>query len=389
MHARSSVLLLVLALALAVRVAQSFAGGLHAARRGVRSSALVARGAARSKRGGARPKRGSSGPKRGGARSKRGGPSKGKRNRAGAAPVPEQDAEPVGFVSPWAEEERGEPADAPFGRDAEIGKVVPTKFGLDEAKAFTFMGGFERQLPGASTLPEIAFIGRSNVGKSSMLNALEGGNRPVAIVSKTPGRTREINLFRVDSRKNGKGLCVFADLPGYGYAKMSKAKQSVISKSLRRYFDTRKQLQLVVLLVDSRREVQDLDLGLARAFEDMDVPFVVLATKVDKLKAHEQQRQIAALREGLDLPETLPIPTSTVSGEGLRLLWTIIQQVCADPVLREGDAADGLLDEEDGAPDAEDDGAWDMGDGADDDVGYVFDESDFDDGGDDDEIFIA
>jgi len=265
---------------------------------------------------------------------------------------------------------------APFGRmaaNAVVGGVggplQATSFSLDEKKNFDFMGGYDyRDLPQAQSLPEVAFIGRSNVGKSSMMNALSGSSgKGVAVVSKTPGRTRRINLFRVTTKKHDHGVCVFADLPGYGFAKLGKSMQKNISRSLRRYFDSRRQLQLAVLLVDVRREPQDADADLAAALEELDVPFVVLATKCDKLKPAERERNLAAIREGLDLPDNLPIPASVVNGDGVRLLWSIIQGVCADPVERDmsgaAEAAAAATDDDDDEFDDDDDEDFFGGDG--------------------------
>eukprot|EP00968_Pinguiococcus_pyrenoidosus_P010519 scaffold834_cov244-Pinguiococcus_pyrenoidosus.AAC.14 len=290
--------------------------------------------------------------------------------RASKPPKPSEEPlaiETVGFGAPQADPGR------PFGPAAGLAELRPTDFSLDERKDVSFLGGFATDLP-STEVPEVAFIGRSNVGKSSFLNALEGGNKAVAIVSKTPGRTRQINLFQV-ANKAGKPLCVFADLPGYGYAKLAKGRQRTISRSLRRYFEGRRQLQLAVLLVDSRRDAQDSDADLAAAFEELDVPYVVVATKVDKLKKGEVERNLKAIREGMELPDNLPIPASVVTGEGVRLVWSIIQGVCAGAVLR--DVSDTPLLAED-----DDDERGEVG--LDDDEDDDDDEEDFYDFDDDD-----
>lgn len=144
-------------------------------------------------------------------------------------------------------------------------------FPLDGQKKFDFLGGYTslRALP-TYAVPEIAFLGRSNVGKSSLLNTLTGLNKKVAIESKTPGRTQCINVFACGDRDGT--ICNFADLPGYGYAKISKVLQDEISVFLRDYLGHRGALRCAVLLVDVRREPQGLDAGMISFLKDAQVP---------------------------------------------------------------------------------------------------------------------
>ena len=134
-------------------------------------------------------------------------------------------------------------------------------------------------IPG-DTLPEIAFAGRSNVGKSSLLNALTG-RRTLARTSNTPGRTRQINFFDLDER------LMLVDLPGYGYAEAPKIEVRRWTALLRRYLQTRTALRRVCLLIDSRRGIKDIDFPLMLMLDDAGVSYQIVLTKIDKLAADE------------------------------------------------------------------------------------------------------
>jgi GTP-binding protein len=134
-------------------------------------------------------------------------------------------------------------------------------------------------LPG-DALPEIAFAGRSNVGKSSLLNALTG-RRALARTSNTPGRTRQINFFDLDGR------LMLVDLPGYGYAEASKSEIKRWTGLLRRYLQTRAALRRVCLLIDSRHGVKDVDYPMMLMLDDAGVSYQVVLTKIDKLGTGE------------------------------------------------------------------------------------------------------
>ncbi len=167
-----------------------------------------------------------------------------------------------------------------------------------------------------ATVPEIAFLGRSNVGKSSLLNALVGVK--AAKVSSTPGRTRAINFFAVSNERRGSQM-MFADLPGYGYAKISKSISAEWPKFIEPYLATRETLALCVCLVDAnvppRPNDQQLFEWLQRAGRD----FLVVATKVDRLSGNERTRNLAALARGLDVEQILPVSAKT--GHGIAELW--------------------------------------------------------------------
>lgn len=153
---------------------------------------------------------------------------------------------------------------------------------------------------------EVALVGRSNVGKSSLLNALAGVHG-LARVSKTPGRTRSFNFFAV-----GDSLAI-DDLPGYGYAKMSRAQAHRISAAMQDFLARRANLSGLVLLVDSRRGPEAEELELAAMARERGLALVVAATKSDKLKSSERARALARFRA----LNTEPVLCSTLSGEGL------------------------------------------------------------------------
>jgi GTP-binding protein len=156
---------------------------------------------------------------------------------------------------------------------------------------------------------EVAIVGRSNVGKSSLLNALAGVHG-LARVSKTPGRTRSLNFFTV-----GDSLAL-ADLPGYGYAKMSRGEAERISAAMQAFLTHRKNLAALVLLFDSRRGPQSEELELAAMARERGLTLIVVATKSDKLKRSERARALARFA----VLEAEPILCSAVTGEGIDAL---------------------------------------------------------------------
>lgn len=159
------------------------------------------------------------------------------------------------------------------------------------------------QLP-APGPPEIAFAGRSNTGKSSAINALANRTR-LAFASRTPGRTQQINLFQL--RSGG----LVADLPGYGYAAVAREIKQGWQDFLWDYVTTRTTLVGLVLVVDARHGLKDLDLALLRQFVPSGRPVMVLATKSDKLNQSEQKRAVAGIRAAI--AEAFPAHTATVS----------------------------------------------------------------------------
>jgi GTP-binding protein len=173
----------------------------------------------------------------------------------------------------------------------------------------------------APDVPEIAFLGRSNVGKSSLLNALVG--EKAAKVSQTPGRTRAINFFALLDPSNRPKL-MFADLPGYGYAKISKSISAGWPAFIEPYLAIRSTLKLCVCLVDSNVPAQQSDQLLIDWMRAEGRAFAVVATKIDRLSGNERTRNLLALKKGLGLDEVLPVSAKT--GYGIKELWTRIEE---------------------------------------------------------------
>jgi GTP-binding protein len=167
----------------------------------------------------------------------------------------------------------------------------------------------------AESLPEIAFLGRSNVGKSSLLNALTG-KKGLAFTSSKPGCTQVINFYRVD------GQCYFVDLPGYGFARVPLDVKARWKSLIESYLLNRKTLGLAVILLDSRRGWMEKDLELKEWLEHQGVEYLVVATKIDKLNRKEEDRGLAAIRKDLAGGETVPF--SAVTGRGVREIWQAI-----------------------------------------------------------------
>lgn len=194
----------------------------------------------------------------------------------------------------------------------------------------SFVGSFHQELPELE-LPEIAFAGRSNVGKSSALNRLLG-RKSVARTSSRPGRTQAINLFQLGDAG------VLADLPGYGYAKVPQHVQDKWKRTIESYLTTRKELRMVVVLVDARRDPTALDGQLLFALRGANIPALVVATKVDKLKRNERFKKLAAIRREFGLPKDQPVAFSSVTGEGKDEVWDRMDAAAASTRLEEPDA---------------------------------------------------
>jgi GTP-binding protein len=177
----------------------------------------------------------------------------------------------------------------------------------------------------APSVPEIAFLGRSNVGKSSLLNALVGDK--AAKVSSTPGRTRAINFFLLSDQRQRPQLA-FADLPGYGYAKISKSISAEWPKFIEPYLAERETLRLCICLVDSNVPPQPRDGQLIHWLRACGRSFAVVATKVDRLSGNERTRNLQALRKGLEVDDILPLSAKTKAG--ISELWARIEAATAD-----------------------------------------------------------
>jgi GTP-binding protein len=176
------------------------------------------------------------------------------------------------------------------------------------------------QFPRAE-MPEIAFLGRSNVGKSSLLNGLVGAK--AARVSSTPGRTRAINFFLVSDERRARRM-VFADLPGYGYAKISKSISAEWPAFIEPYLAERATLALCICLVDGNVPPRPNDGQLLDWLRANDREFVVVATKIDRMSGNERTRSLAALKRALAVEEILPVSAKT--GYGIRELWRKIEE---------------------------------------------------------------
>lgn len=173
-----------------------------------------------------------------------------------------------------------------------------------------------------STLPEIAMIGRSNVGKSSLINALVRHNR-MARVSNTPGKTQEINFFVTDMN------FMLVDLPGYGYARVSKGQREQFSVLIRAYVLKRPQLVLTCVLVDARHDPQPLDLAILEELELAGRPFVIILTKCDKLKPAaliEREQQVRDVIQNCQYVVDV-VPTSSETGLGRHQLLGLIKRI--------------------------------------------------------------
>ena len=183
--------------------------------------------------------------------------------------------------------------------------------------AVEFVGSFPDPLhPLDPALPEVAFLGRSNVGKSSLLNAITG-RAGLARVSRTPGRTTAMNVFRFPA-------FYLVDLPGYGYARASHSARAEFSRLLQTYLAERPALQAIVWLLDIRHAPSEADLAQRETLAQRGVPVLVALTKADKLTRREQQKQAAGIAVALDLPEEQFHLTSSSSGAGIGELSTSI-----------------------------------------------------------------
>lgn len=176
-----------------------------------------------------------------------------------------------------------------------------------------------------SALPEVAFAGRSNVGKSSLLNTLVG-RRSLARVSKTPGRTREINFFRVN------GTFVMVDLPGYGYAKISKERKADWRPLIESYLKLTPQLRGIVLLLDIRRDPSEDDRAMLDFLSEVEIPTIVAVTKADKLTRSAVSAKVSELAKALGLSADQVIPFSSRTGDGRTELAQALMALVASPM---------------------------------------------------------
>lgn len=172
-------------------------------------------------------------------------------------------------------------------------------------------------------LPEIAFAGKSNVGKSSVINRILQ-RKNFARVGEKPGKTIHVNYFTIDSK------CYFVDLPGYGYAKVSQSEKDRWGKLMENYFAANR-IDLGVMIVDARHAPTNNDITMARWFLDSECPFVVVANKLDKVKKSQILGNLEVIRQDLELPESCPvIPFSAEKGTGRDDLVRLILQAAGE-----------------------------------------------------------
>ena len=178
--------------------------------------------------------------------------------------------------------------------------------------------GITSNLP-VNDKPEIAFAGKSNVGKSSLINSLVN-RKALARTSSQPGKTQTINFYNINEEM------YLVDLPGYGYAKVSESEKVKWGQMIERYLHTSQQLKAVFLLIDIRHDPSANDKMMYNWIVDMGYDPIIIATKLDKLKRSQVQKHVKMLREGLDLvPGTQIIPFSSSTKQGRDEVWELIE----------------------------------------------------------------
>lgn len=181
--------------------------------------------------------------------------------------------------------------------------------------------GITSKLP-ENSMPEIAFAGKSNVGKSSLINCLIN-RKALARTSSQPGKTQTINFYNVNE------ALYFVDLPGYGYAKVSKDIQEKWGVMIEKYLQSSRVLKAVFLLIDIRHEPSANDRNMYDWIVYHGYHPIIIATKLDKIKRSQIQKQLKIVREGLQVkPDTIIVPFSAQSKDGRDDIWNIIQQKC-------------------------------------------------------------
>ena len=189
--------------------------------------------------------------------------------------------------------------------------------------------GITSTLP-ENTLPEIAFAGKSNVGKSSLINGLMN-RKSFARTSATPGKTQSINFYNINQE------LYLVDLPGYGYAKVSEQEKKKWGQMIERYLHQSKQLRAVFLLIDIRHAPSANDKMMYDWILSQGYHPIIIATKLDKLKRSQVQKQIKVVRQGLGLSkDSILIPFSAVTKQGRDEIWDLAEEICGLKELEEG-----------------------------------------------------
>ena len=190
--------------------------------------------------------------------------------------------------------------------------------------------GITSTLP-ENTLPEIAFAGRSNVGKSSLINGLMN-RKSFARTSATPGKTQTINFYNINQE------LYLVDLPGYGYAKVSEQEKKKWGQMIERYLHQSKQLRAVFLLIDIRHAPSANDKMMYDWILSQGYHPIIIATKLDKLKRSQVQKQIKVVRQGLGLSkDSILIPFSAVTKQGRDEIWDLAEEICGLKESEEGE----------------------------------------------------
>ncbi|SCH06480.1 Probable GTP-binding protein EngB [uncultured Ruminococcus sp.] len=190
--------------------------------------------------------------------------------------------------------------------------------------------GITSTLP-ENTLPEIAFAGKSNVGKSSLINGLMN-RKSFARTSATPGKTQTINFYNINQE------LYLVDLPGYGYAKVSEQEKKKWGQMIERYLHQSKQLRAVFLLIDIRHAPSANDKMMYDWILSQGYHPIIIATKLDKLKRSQVQKQIKVVRQGLGLSkDSILIPFSAVTKQGRDEIWDLVEEICGLKESEEGE----------------------------------------------------
>ncbi|MCC8142216.1 MAG: ribosome biogenesis GTP-binding protein YihA/YsxC [Lachnospiraceae bacterium] len=183
--------------------------------------------------------------------------------------------------------------------------------------------GYKSKLP-KNTKPEVAFAGKSNVGKSSLINTLVN-RKSFARTSSQPGKTQTINFYNVNDEM------YLTDLPGYGFAKVPEQEKQKWGEMIERYLHTSTQLRAVLLLIDIRHEPSANDRTMYDWIIYQGYRPIIIATKMDKVKRSQLAKQLKAIRKGLDVePDTIVIPFSAVTKQGRDEIWDLMEALCAD-----------------------------------------------------------
>lgn len=172
----------------------------------------------------------------------------------------------------------------------------------------------------STDLPEVALSGRSNVGKSSFINKMIQ-RKGLARTSSQPGKTQTLNFYEINE------LFRFVDVPGYGYAKVSKQDRAKWARMIEKYLTTRDNLELLLLLMDFRHAPTALDIEMKDYAESLDIPYAIVLTKIDKIKRSQYPKHLSVYKKALNLPTVDALfPVSSTTGEGLEDVWSVVKE---------------------------------------------------------------